>query len=148
TDVAFRRGSETLLSGVRVSSNSTGMVHSEQMVSLGSSPKTTETLRLVGDAARGFSVSNTTDFTIRDIGVFRRAANQQGNDQIAEPRIEVAYVAKLDPASSAPLTFLSLPSHPRNYEKVIASEPPPVWLDAWEQTPMFAVERGRLRSES
>ena len=72
TDVAFRRGKETSLTGVQVSSNSTGMVHSEQMLPLGTSAKTIETLRLVGDEAKGFSVSNTTDLTIRDIGVFRR----------------------------------------------------------------------------
>src|SRR6185369_3867707 len=90
TDVVFRRGSETALAGVQVSSNSTGMVHSEQMLPLGNSEKTIETLRLVGDDSRGFSVSNTTDLTIRDIGVFRRVdrANVVGGFQ--EPRIEAA----------------------------------------------------------
>lgn len=143
TDVAFRRGSETQLTGVKVSSNSTGMVHSEQMVSLGTSAKTLETLRLVGDGVRGFSVSNTTDMTIRDIGVFRRV-DQPRSGSVTAPRIEVAYVAKLEPASSAPLAFSALPLRERKSGKVAFDEPPPVWLDAWEQVPIFAVNRPGL----
>jgi hypothetical protein len=145
TDVAFRRGSETMLSGVRVSSNSTGMVHSEQMVSLGTSTKTTETLRLVGDAVRGFSISNTTDIPIRDIGVFRRPPKVDQAPMDAELQIEIAYVAKLDPASSATLVFSPLKQRPRNYEKINSQEPPPVWLEAWEDAPIFAVNRGQLK---
>jgi hypothetical protein len=144
TDVAFRRGSETLLSGVRVSSNSTGMVHSEQIVSLGNSAKVAETLQLIGDPVRGFSVRNTTDLTIRDVGVFRRAAIEKANASNTEPQLEVAYVAKLEPASSAPLNFTRLEPRPRNYDKLTLNEPPTVWVDAWEQSPMFAVNRNRI----
>ena len=77
----FAATSETSLTGVQVSSNSTGMVHSEQMLPLGTSPKTIESLRLVGDEAKGFSVSNTTDLTIRDIGVFRRVDGPRADGQ-------------------------------------------------------------------
>src|SRR5207237_7482440 len=57
-DVAFRRDKDTSLAGVQVSSNSTGMVHSEQMLPLGTSDKVTETLRFDGDGTRGYSVKS------------------------------------------------------------------------------------------
>ncbi len=150
TDVAFRRGSETALSGVQVSSNSTGMVHSEQMLSLGTSDKTLETLRLVGDEARGFSVSNTTDLTIRDIGVFRRAASAGASGGRQRMEIEAAYVERLDPASSAVLRFqpLLVETHKAETQTldkekgVSLDSPPPVWLPAWDRIPIFAHRDG------
>jgi len=153
TDVAFRRGGETALSGVQVSSNSTGMVHSEQMLNLGTSAKAIETLRLIGDAERGFSVSNTTDITIRDIGVLRRVDDSPVGSKTEEPKkvveakIEVAYVARLDPASSAPLTFVRLQPRQRSYEKVDLSSPPPVWVENWERVPMFAAALDHSNTE-
>jgi hypothetical protein len=143
TDVAFRRGNETSLTGVKVSSNSTGMVHSEQMLPLGTSAKTLETLRLIGDAEKGFSVSNTTDLTIRNIGVFRRTDGPAEGPR-SQPLLEVAYLEKLEPASSGPLRFSPLPlrelvTRARNET---ADDPlPRVWLDAWEKVPVFAVSQ-------
>ena len=138
-DVAFRRGSETALSGVQVSSNSTGMVHSEQMLSLGTSPKTLETLRLVGDEASGYSVSNNTELTIRDIGVFRRLASRDGGGL----RLEAAYVAALEPVSSAPLQFVSIKPGPLlTTDKPVDAKPSPVpgvWLEQWKATPIFSL---------
>jgi hypothetical protein len=136
TDVAFRRGSETALAGVQVSSNSTGMVHSEQVLSLGTSEKTVETLRLVGDETRGFSVSNTTDFAIRDIGVFRRV-DQPASQKPTQPQIEVAYVEKLDPASSAILRFEPLKTELRE-EDVSFESSPPIWLPQWDDAAIFS----------
>src|SRR5262245_27366212 len=148
TDVAFRRDKEVSLTGVQVSSNSTGMVHSEQMLSLGKSPKTLETLRLVGDKDRGFSVSNTTDLTVRDIGVFRRV-DVPGRDGRTAAQVEAAYIAKLEPASSAPLVFKPLVVK-ETKRRTSAPEPetvrktawgptyPIVWLDTWDQVPIFA----------
>jgi hypothetical protein len=150
TDVAFRRGSETSLTGVQVSSNSTGMVHSEQMLSLGTSPKTVESLRLVGDEASGYSVSNTTDLTIRDIGVFRRPDNSQGRGRSVFA-IEAAYVATLEPASSAPLRFLPLKlSELAAKDKAKderANQPLAYWLEQWNKTPIFALPRGATGDE-
>jgi hypothetical protein len=144
TDVAFRRGSQTALSGVQVSSNSTGMVHSEQMLSLGTSDKTLETLRLVGDETRGFSVSNTTDLTIRDMGVFRRVVSGNANGGRRPVEIEAAYVERLDPASSAVLRFEPLSLEiPKEVEK---NSPPPVWLPQWDRVSILA-HRGGVVSE-
>jgi hypothetical protein len=149
TDVAFRRDKEISLAGVQVSSNSTGMVHSEQMLTLGKSPKTLETLRLVGDNNRGYSVSNTTDLTVRDIGVFRRVDVPSKSGRTS-PEVEAAYVARLEPASSAPLVFKPLvvkevqrrsdATRDSPAEKKTAWGPtyPLVWLDAWDSVPIFA----------
>src|SRR5262249_19455242 len=87
-DVAFRRDKDISLTGVQVSSNSTGMVHSEQMIPLGTSPKTKALLRLVGDETKGYSLANSTDIAVRDIGVFRRVDRPGSN----AAQIEVAYI--------------------------------------------------------
>ncbi|HZN37041.1 MAG TPA: hypothetical protein VFB80_24590, partial [Pirellulaceae bacterium] len=135
TDVIFRRDKETSLSGLLVYSNETGMLHSEQMLTLGKNPKVTESLVLAGDEQKGYSIRNTTDITIRDVGIVRRVDPPGGNQP---PRIETAYVAKLEPATSAPLRFSPL------REDL-------VWLPEWNQSssafapPAGEVERGRVR---
>jgi hypothetical protein len=146
TDVAFRRGNETSLSGIQVSSNSTGMVHSEQMVNLGPSPKATETLWFINDPTRGPLVKNTTDITIRDVGVLRRVETPRDGTR-SEPKIEIAYIAKLEPASTVSLSFSLLQVRQRNFEKVDLSGAPPMWLKDWEQVPMLATGKERLSAD-
>jgi hypothetical protein len=150
TDVAFRREKETAnrLAGVQVSSNSTGMVHSEQMLPLGKSPKVTESLQLIGDDRAGFAIRNTTDVTLRDVGVFRRVDAPTPNGQPDKVLIETAYVAKIDPATSAPLRF-----SPPAAELEIDAETgkplhsyPAVWLPEWDQTNAFARSDAQLTS--
>ncbi|HEX5102225.1 MAG TPA: hypothetical protein VFV87_00335, partial [Pirellulaceae bacterium] len=131
TDVAFRRDKEATLDGVKVSSNSTGMVHSEQMYPLGDDPKLTETLALVGDDAKGYSLRNTTDLTIRDIGIFRRGDNVRGADNKLVSKIETAYIAELKPQTSAPLAFRPLTGNT-------------VWLPEWSSQPIFATPNSAL----
>ena len=147
TDVAFRRDKETALAGVQVSSNSTGMVHSEQMLPLGKSPKVVETLWLVGDETNGYSVKNTTDLTLRDIGVFRRVDAPSPSGERTPPQIEVAYIARLEPASSQIVRFSPLvekPSSSTSHDEVVPTKAaqrqryPNVWLDTWDRIPMFA----------
>jgi hypothetical protein len=153
-DVAFRRDKETALAGVQVSSNSTGMVHSEQMLPLGENPKVTESLLLIGEEATGFSVRNTTDLALRDVGVFRRVdvPGQDGEPAEYSPRIETAYVRQLDAATSAPLRFEPLKYEPpklsRDLDRQTRQSPatlqsllrqsyPRVWLPQWEQVPIL-----------
>jgi hypothetical protein len=122
------------------------MVHSEQMLSLGTSEKTIETLRLVGDETRGFSVSNTTDLTIRDIGVFRRV-DQSTSKKPTQLQIEAAYVEKLNPASSAILRFEPLDIAVGDGKPAFDS-PPPIWLPQWNETPIFSHRSQRDSAES
>ena len=154
-DVAFRRDKETALTGVQVSSNSTGMVHSEQMFPLGENPKVTESLLLVGEAATGYSVRNTTDLVLRDVGVFRRVdvPGQDGEPAEYSPRIETAYVRQLDAATSAPLRFEPMQFEPpklpgdstsqarqpatSTLQSLLRHEYPRVWLPEWESVPIL-----------
>src|SRR4029079_10802862 len=119
----------------------------EQMLPLGTSAKTLETLRLVGNETQGYSVSNTTDLTIRDIGVFRRVDSRTAKaGERSLPQIEAAYVAKLEPASSAILRFspLAVSDEKKTTEvdavstKESTSVYPTVWLNTWNKIPIFA----------
>jgi len=139
TDVLFRRDKEVALSGVQVYSNETGMIHSEQMLALGKSPKVVESVELRGDANRGFSVLNNTDLTIRDIGIIRRVDNGQlDSSGLPQPRLETAFVAKLEPANSSPLKFSPLQDEN-------------IWLAEWNQSKALAkslgpdADRGRVK---
>jgi hypothetical protein len=77
------------LGGFQVDSNSTGMVHSEQMFELGGA------MRLSEDASGGMQLTNNTSISLRDVGVARRT--RQG--------IELAWVGELDPKTSKDLAF-------------------------------------------
>lgn len=127
SDVLFRRDKTTSLSGVMVSSNTTGMIHSEQMLPLGQNPKVAESLLLVGDEQKGYSIRNTTDITVREIGIIRRLPG-------TSTQLETAYVARLEPASSAPLVF-----------KPLAGKQ--IWLPEWEKSTVFgpAGDRSQVR---
>jgi hypothetical protein len=138
------------------------MVHSEQMLPLGTSPKTVESLRLVGDDKSGYSISNTTDLVLRDLGVFRRAAPAPDEKPNIAPRLEAAYVSKLDAASSAILRFEPLtpserprrdpttndnsPSRPQG-DSPRTQDRPSIWLDAWNKVPIFALPGSAAESE-
>jgi hypothetical protein len=141
TDVAFRRDKETSLVGVQVSSNSTGIVHSEHMLPLGTSAKIEETLVLIGDDTKGFSVRNTTDLVLRDVGIFRRV-DVRGSG--SAPAIEAAYLAKIEPPTTLSLRFSPLatsePARGRAY--------PQVWLAEWNKTPIFAMAPAAQGGES
>jgi hypothetical protein len=62
----FRRGTDVSLTGFSVQSNSTGMIHSEQMVDLGGG------LSLVETHAGRVRLVNRTDLTLRDVGVVKK----------------------------------------------------------------------------
>jgi hypothetical protein len=155
SDVAFRRDKGASLAGVKVISNSTGMVHSEMMHSLGDPTNVaTETLTLVGDPAKGFTLKNSSRLTIRDVGIFRRVDNASEDGQPYQPRIETAFVAKVEPGTAAPLQFSPLPQlkadQGRLPRAMTAAEKeeaagksgarnyPLVWLPDWNQTPIFS----------
>jgi hypothetical protein len=121
SDVQLRQDKDTSLAGVQVSSNSTGMVHSEQMFDLGGK------LTLVGDDQKGFSIKNTGSLALADVGILRRNASG---------RLESAYVAKLNAQTTAPLSFAPL-----------TGDSP--WLPEWDKSPVLSrqdtSEKGRVR---
>jgi hypothetical protein len=163
TDVHFRRDKETSLAGVQVSSNSTGMVHSEQMLPLGKNPKVTESIVLVGDEEKGYTIRNLTDITLRDVGVFRRLADTSTSAARPVVRIEGTYVAKIDPATSAAVSFTALRMQESDNNDVdletgrpLGLQYPAVWLPEWSKTQAFALsesslldgDKGRIRLTS
>ena len=124
-DVLFRRDKAAALTGVKVSSNSTGMVHSEQMFPLQGK------LALIGDDRKGYTLKNTSDLTVRDLGLFRCTANHS---------IETAFVAKIESQTAVPLAFRPLQGDR-------------VWLPEWSKSSVFTTngapladgQKGRVR---
>ncbi|MCU0983059.1 MAG: hypothetical protein MUF25_28190, partial [Pirellulaceae bacterium] len=90
TDVRFRRDQQLILSGFQVASNSTGLVHSEQMQDLGGS------VQLLGQDASNWSVVNNTKLLLQDTGVLYRTS---------AGKMALAWVGRLEPAQAAKLTF-------------------------------------------
>lgn len=95
--VTYRRWEDVALAGLTVASNSTGMVHSEQMLDLGGP------IKLSQAAGGGEQVFNGGRFELESVAVLRRKA---------EPRDEVvmegAWIGRLPAGGSAALKFYSL----------------------------------------
>lgn len=93
TLVTLHRDRQASLTGFQVASNTTGMVHSEQMFELDG------VLELAGDNDQGWEIRNSTPFPLRDVGVMR---NHQGT-------IEMAWVGELAAKASRPVVFVPSP---------------------------------------
>lgn len=110
-----QEGSSVSLSGFQVSSNSTGMVHSEYMLPLASeaifqwetNEDGTTTLIYGGD------------LPIQDVGIIRRVGDR------FEGEIEVAWIGKLEPGAELEVTF---------------AKPDDTWslFDQWNQSRVFS----------
>ncbi len=85
-----RRGEKVALESFLVSSNSTSMIHSEQMLDLEGKLSYTKRSESTGD------LSNTTSLELQDVGVLRRSL--AGN-------LEFAWVGKLSPKATMPIYF-------------------------------------------
>ena len=87
----FRRGTDASLTGYSVQSNSTGLIHSEQMVDLGGA------LSLVETPGGRLQLANHTQLTLRDVGVVKKDDS------------DVLWTASLDrplaPGATVPLRF-------------------------------------------
>ncbi|MBW3599627.1 MAG: hypothetical protein KY475_20435 [Planctomycetes bacterium] len=97
------------LRGFPVQSNSTNMVHSEQMYPLG------DGIKLAGEGSI-LKVYNGSELPLRDVGVFRR--NEDGE-------VEGAWLGDLDPKTAKTLSFRAMGSEPARF-------------DQWEQSPATA----------
>lgn len=136
SDVEFRIDKNKSLSGVKVQSNSTGMVHSEQMFALGGK------LTLVGDDQKGWTVKNTSGVTLKDVGLWRKSA-----DGVSQ----TAYLAALAPGTSSPLSFSPVRWAPETVDernnKIASHEI--LWLTEWDKSPVMSnVSLGEDEKES
>jgi hypothetical protein len=101
------------------------MVHSEQMYPLKGK------LSLLGNEQQGFTLRNTSDLTVRDVGIFRRRTSSETDSSLAGSPVETAYVAKIEPQTSVPLSFRPLTTES-------------AWLPEWTKTPIFATYSGPI----
>jgi hypothetical protein len=92
--VTLETGASSELLGFAVSSNSTGMIHSEQMIDLGGSIRWRQ-----ADAALA-TIENGTKMSLDDSAVIRRATNA-----IDGSALEVAWIGALAPGASAVVEF-------------------------------------------
>lgn len=88
--VKLRRGRTMELNGFRVGSNTTGMVHSEQMVEMGGA------FDLIGNESDGWKVRNDSTLSIRDVGLLRYNANGER---------EAAWIGELKTGQTKPVRF-------------------------------------------
>jgi hypothetical protein len=92
TTVGFRRDDKGAhLTGYAVSSNATGMIHSEHMAELPGA------LSFEDDGQGAPQVTNGTGLPLREVGVVRRRAGSEGS--------EIAWIGTLDPGDVARLNF-------------------------------------------
>lgn len=89
-DVDFERYDNVRLAGLPISSNSTGMVHSEQMVSLDGG-----ILKNRSQATGGEQIVNRTDHELRSVCVVRKRGNS----------LDARWLGQLPPGKSIALTF-------------------------------------------
>jgi hypothetical protein len=90
THLRYRYGKDVELEGLRVLSNSTGLVHSEHLLDLGGS------ISLLSTKDDGFELVNGTTLTLHGAGVIRR--DEQN-------RVYVAWLDDVEPQSRRPVPF-------------------------------------------
>jgi hypothetical protein len=106
-EVHFRQDSNLHLTGLQVDSNSTNLVHAEQMRDAGGA------IELLGDDAAGWRIKNSTEMTLRDAGILRRSLNGE---------VFGCYLAEIKPGTTVSLKFAELND---------------LWIDEWNQTTVF-----------
>jgi len=94
TTLYYRHGKDVSLRGYLVKSNTTGMVHSEQMVDLGGSI-------LLQTSAGSQRVANRTGIALRGASVVGKTASGE---------VQAAWIGTIQPATTAELRFKHLPS--------------------------------------
>jgi hypothetical protein len=101
--VYFERDRDVMrLRGFPVQSNSTNMVHSEQMYSLG------DGIKLAGDEQSVLKVYNGSEMLVRDVGVYRRTA---------DGAVEGAWIGELPPKTAKSLNFSPMGAEPQRFRQ-------------------------------
>lgn len=90
TELEYRYDWDVRMRGFHATSNTTGLVHSEQMVDLGGA------IALRATPGSRYRITNGSEFTLRGAGVIRR----NGSDQL-----ETAWIGELEPGATADLRF-------------------------------------------
>ena len=126
TNLRYTFGKEAWLEGLRISSNSTGYAHAEQMVDTGGP------ILLKNAPGNSVQVINRTSLTVEDAGVVRMT--QSGE-------LQAAWIGRLEPEATARLGFHSTSTkeikdgiwpHRRNQSELTATGAPPGELNIRE----------------
>jgi hypothetical protein len=132
--VYFERGRDVRLRGFPVQSNSTNMVHSEQMYNLG------DGIKLAGDDGSILKVFNGSELPVQGVGVYRR--NDAG-------RVEGAWIGELPPKTAKTLNFQVMGDFPQRFDQwndsPTTSTQPPRGEVSLSRLIDLSVERLRLR---
>ncbi len=110
TDIGLTQDQTIELSDVQVQSNSTGKLHTEQMLNLPAP------FLLTGDETKGWQLENGSEFTLRQAGVLRRREDD---------RVEAAYFPDIEPGATVRLKFLPVPDNV-------------TWVPQWDSSPMMS----------
>ncbi len=108
--VTYRRWDDVGLEGLTVASNSTGMVHSEQMLDLGGP------IRLGRATTGGEQIFNGSRFALEGAAVLRRPREGEGSTQL-----EGCWLGTLRSGESKPLRFATLEATPFAQERRLAA---------------------------
>lgn len=106
-EVHFRQDANLHLSGLQVDSNSTNLVHAEQMRDTGGA------IELLGDEMSGWRIKNGSELTLRDAGILRRSL---------DGKLFGCYFAELKPGATIAAKFEAL------------QQP---WIAQWDKTTVF-----------
>lgn len=117
----LHRDEQMALRNVQVQSNSTEMVHGEQMLDLQGA------FSLTGDSQKGWRFENDSFLTLQEAAVIRRIGD----------RYEAAYLGEVAPGAQTPARFSS-------------SASTPAWPKEWDDSPVFSSQsaqaaRGEVR---
>ncbi len=136
TPVNFRRYDTVQLNGLPVSSNSTGMVHSEQMLSLDGP------IQITQPTGKGEQIENRSNMVLRSVCIVERVGAE----------LEGKWIGKLLPGQSVPLIKVHLPADQRPFVDDRAKEAQAAKGEQLNLEPMFRlaldpknVEDGEIR---
>ena len=119
TKLQYRYGRDVRMRGFHVTSNSTGLVHSEQMADLGGA------LSIVETSGGGYQVINRTAFPLYGAGAIRR--NESG-------QCETAWIGTIEPEEPAGLRFRRRSDADRSRR---------LWEEERNGSPLTAADRGQ-----
>jgi len=110
-DVVLTQNQTIELSDLQVQSNSTGKIHTEQMLNLDGP------IAVTGDDARGWQLENGSQFTLRQAGILRKRKD--------DGRVEAAYFPDIEPGAIVRLRFQPTPDNES-------------WAPQWDKSPMMS----------
>ena len=121
TPVNFRRYDTVQLNGLPVSSNSTGMVHTEQMLPLDGP------IQIVTPAGKGEQIENRSNMNLHSVCIVERVGNE----------LEGRWIGDLLPGQSIPLVKSHLPADKRPFVDQRAKDTPADKTQRLNLEPMF-----------